>query len=251
MKYWLFLLFSAVFMLQPLLATVSKEFADAAALYDAGKYEDASEAFALIVENHPESAVAAYNLGLSRFKSGKLGPAILYLERAKRLDPLRTEIANSLEIATKQVETQPMPAMQNIFVKTILSVIKHTSSSTFGRLAVLFSWLGATGLFIYFRGNRRKKRKVGFYFFVGAMTIMSIMAFLSRHRYLQDFESIRGVVMATSTSLQSSPDPGSMAIEALSEGLSFHIIEKVGDWYHIELSNGDQGWVSGQDIAKV
>ncbi|OFZ53081.1 MAG: hypothetical protein A2428_02550 [Bdellovibrionales bacterium RIFOXYC1_FULL_54_43] len=71
--------------------------AEARALYDSGKPEEALRAFL----NHPdpENASYYYNLGTLSFRLGRIGAALAYFEKANRLRPHDPSIQHNLQLA--------------------------------------------------------------------------------------------------------------------------------------------------------
>ena len=81
---------------------------EANALYQAGDYKGAVEAYQKILESGEPTAAIYYNLGNASFRAGQKGMAVLYYERALRLSPrdadsgwnlniLRSALADRLE----------------------------------------------------------------------------------------------------------------------------------------------------------
>ena len=83
----------------------------ACAAYEAGQWEEALEMYKLIEEEQLQSADLFYNIGNAYFKSGDNTHAILYYEKALKLDPGHEDAANNLSIASQytldKIETVP------------------------------------------------------------------------------------------------------------------------------------------------
>jgi tetratricopeptide (TPR) repeat protein len=69
------------------------------ALYDGGEYEQAAQLYERLVDAGLTDASLFYNLGNSYYKSGAIGRAVLYYERARRLDPRNEDINANLSMA--------------------------------------------------------------------------------------------------------------------------------------------------------
>jgi len=75
---------------------------DARALFDAGRYEDALQAF--LRQQAPESSSYYYNVGTTYYRLGRPGAALAYFEKANRLSPHDAEIRHNMALARKSVE---------------------------------------------------------------------------------------------------------------------------------------------------
>jgi len=72
--------------------------------YDEGRFAEAAEAFASLAEGGVVNAKLYYDLGNALMKDGKLGPAILWYERASRLAPDDPELAFNLARADERLK---------------------------------------------------------------------------------------------------------------------------------------------------
>ena len=71
--------------------------------YQDAQYEKASEQYKMVVQSGFESAALYYNLGNANFQLGKLAEAILYYEKAKKIDPTDKDILYNLKLANSRV----------------------------------------------------------------------------------------------------------------------------------------------------
>ena len=85
------------------------QYNEANALYRAGDFAAARRMYLEVVDAGVEDARIYYNLGNACFKSGKLGEAILWYERARRLLPHDEDIEANLRFANL-VKQGPRPA---------------------------------------------------------------------------------------------------------------------------------------------
>ena len=85
------------------------QYNEANALYRAGNFAAARRSYLEVVDSGVEDARIYYNLGNACFKSGKLGEAILWYERARRLLPHDEDIEANLRFSNL-VKQGPRPA---------------------------------------------------------------------------------------------------------------------------------------------
>ena len=84
-------------------------FAEANTAYESGDYEMAIATYLDVVDMGVVDEDLYYNLGNAFYKTGQLGPAILYYERARRLAPRNDDINQNLSTWSAVVPTSWPP----------------------------------------------------------------------------------------------------------------------------------------------
>ena len=79
-------------LLSEILAASDSLFQSANLLYQEGKYEKALEDYRQISESGLESADLYYNMGNAAYRSNSIGYAILYYEKALKMEPTREAV---------------------------------------------------------------------------------------------------------------------------------------------------------------
>ncbi len=93
-------------LLSELLASSDSLFQSANQRYQEGNYEKALEDYRKISESGLESADLYYNMGNAAYRSNSIGYAILYYEKALKMEPAHDDAGNNLEFAARyQVDT--------------------------------------------------------------------------------------------------------------------------------------------------
>jgi uncharacterized protein YgiM (DUF1202 family) len=59
------------------------------------------------------------------------------------------------------------------------------------------------------------------------------------------------IVMSPVASVRSSPGEAGKSIFVLHEGTKVSLLDELGDWTRIELSDGRQGWIAAESISKI
>ena len=71
----------------------------------------------------------------------------------------------------------------------------------------------------------------------------------SRNNLQQD--SRRAILLSDEIDLRASPDPIGKSLITLHEGVELNLLEEINDWYHVRLSNGDQGWLPESSVERI
>ncbi len=88
--------------------TFGASFEEAAEAYNAGKYQQAAAYYAELREEGYANAAICYNLGNCAYAMGRLGEAIGWYERARRLAPGNTDILVNLNFVRRQLGYSPV-----------------------------------------------------------------------------------------------------------------------------------------------
>ncbi len=92
------------------------------ALYEAGKYEEALGVYYQLIQEKQESADLYYNMGNAAYRSNSIGYAILYYEKALKLEPTHDDAGNNLEFVS-QYRLDAFEQVPQLFVGIQLGVM--------------------------------------------------------------------------------------------------------------------------------
>ena len=209
--------------------------------YAAGQWEEASAAWQAIADSGLESSELYYNLGNAAFKQDDIAHAILWYERAVKVDPSNADARYNLDFARAQLQDR-IEEVPEFFLETWGRKMCWLLPS--GVWAVLFLVLLAATLamLLLFLLGRGGARKAGF--FIGLATLVLALLCLDFAFWQKtDARSDTGaIVTAPVVEVKSSPGSG-VSLFVLHEGTKVTVLEQVGDWYNIELADGRQGWL--------
>lgn len=220
--------------------------------YVEGRWGDAVTDYELISGMGLESAALYCNTGDAYFKEGNVPMAILFYERALKLDPSYSDARYNLELMNSMIQDRidPVPDfILKVWAKDICYIMDSDAwAACF--LVLLALTLGLVLLFLL--APTAAGRRTGF--FTGIVTLLLAMASLSfsiwqKNDYMSADEAI---VMRPVTSVKSSPSAeASKDLFILHEGTKVTILDSVGSWNNIELADGRQGWIPSADIETI
>ena len=220
--------------------------------YVEGRWSDAIADYELISGMGLESATLYCNTGDAYFKDGNVPMAILFYERALKIDPSYSDARYNLELVNStiqdRIDTVP-DLMLKVWAKNVC--YKMNSDAWAVCFLVLFALTLAMAL-LFILGATVAGRRTGFY--VGIVTLLFALAslgcsFWQKADYISADEAI---VMRPVASVKSSPSAeASMDLFVLHEGTKVRILDSVGNWTNIELADGRQGWLRSADIEII
>lgn len=217
--------------------------------YQNRNYTLALEYYQQIENNGMESTALYYNMGNSYYKLNKLGYAILYYEKAKKLSPLDDDIVENLKVVNKRV-IDHIAEPDQIYLFKLYQSIKYmfnindylwTSFYLFTSLLIL--------IFIrrfVFIDIVQKVTNVSVYVFIVLLSVSVFMSFLR----LSDYNINHGVLLVEAAEIYTAPDTNSQAF-ILHEGAKFKINRELNDRYEVSLIDGKTGWIDKSQVGTI
>lgn len=250
----------AVIMLMAVAPTVSaqqKEYVDslwnaANQAYAEGRWNDALSDYELISGMGLESAALYCNTGDACFKAGNVPGAILYYERALKLDPSYSDARYNLELLNMGIQDRIDPVPEFVLKAWSREVCYIMDSDAWAVCFIVFMALALALVLLFILSPSVAGRRTGF--FAGIVMIL-LAAFSLTFSIWQKKDYMRAddaIVMRPVTSVKSSPSSeASKDLFILHEGTKVKIIDEVGSWNNIELADGRQGWIPAGDIETI
>ncbi|MDE5421477.1 tetratricopeptide repeat protein [Ancylomarina sp. DW003] len=219
--------------------------------YQKGEFEIAIEEYEAVLETRVEAPEIYFNLANAYYKTGKIAPAILNYERALLLSPEDEDIKYNLELAQKHV-VDKLEVLPEFFVSSWVSGLWNSLSAnawSYLSIGFFFLFLALMSLYLYSKLNRIKK--LGF--FLSILCLLSSLVFYNFASKMNKQLTLReyAIIFNPSVTVKGSPDDSGTQLFLLHEGTKVKVIEELGDWYNIKLSDGNQGWLLKDEIEVI
>ncbi len=219
--------------------------------YSLGEYENALEIYKEIENGGFVSARLWYNMGNACYKLQNDGMAILYYERALKLDPSNKDIKNNLEIA----RLKTLDKIENVpefILTTWVKELRNTMSSN------RWAWFGVSMLVVtvvllllFRHAPSVGQRKLSFVMACIFALVVLVSFIFSVNLKDKAENSDTAVVLAPVTNIKSAPNSTGGNLFILHEGTKVEVLERVGQWSKIELADGRQGWMESRDFEAI
>lgn len=220
--------------------------------YSEGRWSDALEGYGLISGMGLESASLYCNTGDAYFKDGNVAKAILYYEKALKLDPSYSDARFNLELLNSGIQDRIDPVPEFVLKAWIRDLCYIMDSDAWAVCFLVFLALTFAMTLLFILAPRAGGRRAGF--FTG-LVMLVFAVFSLTFSIWQKRDSMKAddaVVMRPVTSVRSSPSSESSTdLFILHEGTKVRIIDAVGQWNNIELADGRQGWIPSSDIEII
>jgi len=212
--------------------------------FAAGQWQNALNYYQMIEGENLESADLYYNIGNTYFKLDDIAHAILYYERAMKLDPAHSDAAHNLEIVRQMTLDKIDVVPDFILVSWFRNLRQSLSADAWAWITLALAALVGV-LFLLFRlGGSPALRTVSF--IVGCvfavLTVFTFVFSLQQKRAITRQDS--AIVTSPVCSVKSSPAEGGKTVFVLHEGTKVRILDNVGDFAKISIADGRQGWAS-------
>ena len=219
--------------------------------YSAKEYDKAIAEYKAIIDGGEYSVELYYNLANAYFKSDSLGKAILYYNKALRIDPSQEDVLHNLAFAEARTKDKA-PEVPEFFLNGWLRSVRNAMSCmAWSVLSLVSLALMLTFALIFLLASAIGVRKMGFYGALCALVFgVATLAFAisSRNNMIKHDEAI---VMASAISVKSSPDSSDTDLFLLHEGTKVRIVSEVDQWCEVMLADGKKGWVEKKNVEEI
>lgn len=215
------------------------------------KYEEALSWYQKISEAGFQSGAVFYNMGNCYYKLNKIGKAILFYEKARKLMPDDPEIKMNLELANlKTIDRIELPPQFFLFKwwhdVTHGFTLRQLSRLLIGfyvlSIAIIILWLFVKTDFI-----RRWLGRTG----VVALAITLFWAYLLVLNAREARVKHEAIVLSPTVTVLSAPEENSTSLFVIHEGLKVEVQEQRGEWVHAMLPDGKNGWMKISDVGII
>ena len=222
------------------------------AAYVDGRWADAATDYELISGMGLESAALYCNTGDAYFKDRNIPMAILYYERALKVDPSYEDARYNLELLNSMIQDRIEPVPEFLLKAWARDICYVMDSNAWAACFIVFLALTLGLVLLFLLASTASGRRTGF--FSGIVTLLLAVTALSFSVWQKnDYnDADNAIVMRPVTSVKSSPAAGaSTDLFILHEGTKVKVIDSVGTWDNIELADGRQGWVPAADVERI
>ncbi len=210
---------------------------------------EAANDFQALVDDGVRNGRLHYNLANTYLRLNEPGRAILHYRKAQRYMPDNPRLIEGLRVA-RGLRRNDLPVTGGTALVRAL-LFWHYGSSLRTR-----AWLGLTLYAAFWIGALAATffRHVAWRYVLPVVVVLWVALGLSVAGTLYaEAHHPEGVIVADDVTVTKDPGIGSSPAfkEKLHEGVEFRLIDRQGDWLHIELPNAKSGWVSREAVELI
>ena len=122
--------------------------------YTEGYFANAVELYKKVLHLGFESPELYYNLGNSYYKLNELSSAILYYEKARKLDPGNEDVNFNLSVANSKISDKIEPIPELFYKRWFRSLREMMAMDEWGKIGIITLIIALMSGLIYFVSNR-------------------------------------------------------------------------------------------------
>ncbi|HEV8376214.1 MAG TPA: tetratricopeptide repeat protein [Candidatus Polarisedimenticolia bacterium] len=221
------------------------------AAYARGDFSTAEKAYLKILDGGLRNSRVYYNLANACFRQNQIGRAILFYEKAVRLDPADPDARENLHYASQRIRDRiaedPAPLAIALLQRGLRVIGLEQTTRIFLALylsAMLAAAIGIAGW------RKRWARTAGILaasLFFLALLAGGWMVLQERARNAQD----EAIVLVEKLEVYSGPGDENTLLASLHEGTKVRIHSQRGDWTQVTIPDGRAGWLKGKDLGVI
>lgn len=220
------------------------------AAYADGDYAAAADRFTAIESLGLASPELYTNIADACFKQRKVAQSILYYERALKLDPSYKDAGYNLDIA-RQLTQDRIDSVPEFFLRSWSRKLCYSlSSDVWSVLFLVLLALGCALTVTFLLSSGPAQRRITFFSAIAAF-LLAIPCIINASWQKNDYEHRDSAIVFRPVCSAKSAPSGTNDLFILHEGTKVRILDTVGDWTNIALSDGREGWVLTSDITII
>ena len=222
------------------------------AAYSEGRWDDAAAQWSSLASLGLASPELYCNLGDAAFKAGDIPHAVLWYERCLKLDPSYEDARYNLELVSSLVQDKIDVVPEFFLLTWVRKLCWMLPSDAWAVAALVLFALMLAALLVFLLAGGPGWKKTGFF---SALVLLVLLGFALSFAAWQkaDFRKAdAAVVVKAVVPVKSSPSGSDgKDLFILHEGTKVRILDSVGEWLNISLSDGRQGWMPLQTVEII
>lgn len=220
-------------------------------LYKKAEFQAAIEKYELVLKSNFVSGELYYNLGNAYFKTNQVPMAILCYERAQKLMPGDEDVEFNLSIANLKI-VDKIEVMPQLFIYRWIDSLINIFSCDGWAVAGLLLLITGILMFVLFRIYESPGLRKLFFYLGLVLIILSVSSFwFANIQYKAASGENTAIVFTPTVNVKSSPVASGTNLFVIHEGTKVQLLDKVGEWSKIKLSDGNQGWVETSNFVVI
>lgn len=219
--------------------------------YQQENYNDAISLYEQVVNSDVEQSGLYYNLGNSYYKAGYNAKALLWYERALRLDPSDEDIQHNIAFVNQKITDRINAVPETAFARWWNRLSGQHTERGWAIWAIVGAFILVGSILGYLFSSSKALQISCFILFWGALLLIVfslVFANKEKKRYEQTSEAI---VMNLVVEAKTAPSEKSRTTFVIHEGLKVQITNEINGYVEIRIPNGEKGWITRNTIEKI
>ena len=219
--------------------------------YQQENYAAAISLYEQVADNGNEGSILFYNLGNAYYKSGDNAKALLWYERALKLDPSDEDIRHNIAFVNQKIIDKIDAVPETLFAQWWQKVTNLLNERQWAVLSIIGSFLLFLSIGAYLFARSGGVRTTGFVtFWISIIVIVFSVIFAHRQKE-KAIHHTEAIVMDLVVDAKNAPNAAGKNLFVIHEGLKVQITNEMNGWVGIRLPNGEKGWIAQNSIEKI
>lgn len=218
--------------------------------YQMENYAEAIRIYEEIAKDY-EEANLFYNLGNAYYKNGENAKALLWYERALKLEPANEDIQHNIAFVNRKIIDKIDAVPETLFAQWWRSATNLMTERQWAVLSIIGSFLLFLSIGAYLFARSGGLRTTGFVtLWISIIIIVFSVIFANRQKE-KAIHHTDAIVMDLVVDAKNAPNAGGKNLFVIHEGLNVQITNEMNGWVEIRLPNGEKGWIAQNSIEKI
>jgi tetratricopeptide (TPR) repeat protein len=219
--------------------------------YSKGDFAAAQKAYQEIIDRGIHNSRVYYNLGNACFRKNEIGNAILYYEKALKLEPSDSDARENLRFATLRIRDRIPPDSTPFLIVLLARGVALLSLEQVTRL-FLGTYVLAMGIVAAWIGLRGSRWSMPIAILAAALLLAAgvtggWMVLQARSRSAAD----EAIVLSEKLEVYSGPGSDNTLLASVHEGTKVRIHARRERWIQVTLPDGRSGWLLGEALGVI
>ncbi len=220
-------------------------------LYQQQDFQGARDKYLQIESQGEVSSALYYNLANSYYKIGSMGKAILYYERALRLDPGDDDIQANLRAANQATADQITPPQEFELARWMFRLLYAISTPSLIKPAAALYLTACILLTVGIVSRSPRITRICKRGSLAAGAVLLATLSIAGAQWVDSRNRVEAVVMESELRAMGAPDDGGIELFRIHEGTKVRVDQSTGEWIEIALLDGKVGWVRRESVEII
>ncbi len=218
--------------------------------YNNKDYNTALTLYDSLVNQGYYSSELYYNLGNTHYNMDSLGKAMLFFEKAQKLDPGNKDIQHNIYLTRRKLDSEIVELPDFFLKRWWIKFSGFFNLSLWTFFALFFSGLLVISAFIYWFYDMNKIKPLVKYISVLSF-ILIIISLLAGNTVKNRIYNNDSLILIKPDSVFTAPDIRSKKLYDLEPGEKMFILDSLKDWYKTELLNKEKVWIKKHNVKRI
>jgi tetratricopeptide (TPR) repeat protein len=219
--------------------------------YTDGLYTNALDLYKQVLKAGYESSALYYNIGNVYYKMNDFTSAILFYERAKKLNPGDEDIEYNLKVANSKIPDKIEPMPELFYRRWYGALTSQFSADTWAITAIAGFIITLILAGFYLISRILFVRKAGFWLGIIFFFLSLACIIFAYQNFRTAKNQTEAIIFAPTVTIKSSPDEKSIDLFVLHEGTKVQLLDQIGTWFEIKIANGSVGWLPSSSVERI